>query len=241
MMAFHLYTAGFGSLDPFKQRNLHLTFALVVAFLLMPPRGRAREDGPGWGSILLALLSLVPMLHLWLDYRRIFYRIEYVDPLTTMDHVTSVLLIALVMIACVRVVGAAMAIFVGVVIAYAFLGQYLPGFMRHQGLSWDMFAEQEALSLGGIYAVPLAVSSTYVVIFVLFGSVLVRSGMGEVMIDVARVIAGHTRGGPAKVAVISSGVFGSINGSSVANVVATGAFTIPLMRKTGYSGPFAAA
>lgn len=241
MMAFHLYTAGFGSLDPYKQRNLHLTFALVVVFLLMPQGGKTQDHGPTLPSIGLALLAVVPMLHLWTDYRRISYRIEYVDPLTMADQVTGVLLIALVLIACVRVVGTAMAVFVGVVIAYAFLGQHLPGFMSHQGLAWNMFAEQEAFSLGGIYAVPLAVSSTYVVIFVLFGSVLVRTGMGEVMIDVARVLAGHTRGGPAKVAVISSGIFGSINGSSVANVVATGAFTIPLMRKTGYAPAFAAA
>ena len=240
MMAFHVYTAGYGALDPFKQRNLHLTFALIVAFLLLPGPGN-REEGPGWWSIALALLSLIPMIHLWSDYRRIFFRIEYVDPLTTGDYLTSVLLILLVLEAARRVVGTAMVIFVLCVMAYGLFGDHLPGAAGHQGLQWSMFVEQEALSLGGIYAVPLAVSSTYVVVFVLFGSVLVRSGMGEVMIDVARVLAGHTRGGPAKVAVIASGAFGSINGSSVANVVATGAFTVPLMKKIGYRPHFAAA
>ncbi len=240
MGLFHYYTAGFGMLEPMLQRSLHLTFALVLAFLMFPPRNRIRQETT-WVDVFLAVLSVVPTAWLWFDYDRILNRIEYVDPVTFTDHATAILLFALIFEATRRVVGWSMASVVIVVVAYTFLGPWIPGFMGHRGLTWDVFVDQQVLTMGGIYTIPIAVSSTYVVIFVLFGAFLVRTGMGNTMIDMAKAVAGHTRGGPAKVAVLSSGLFGSINGSSVANVVATGSFTIPLMKGIGYRPHFAGA
>lgn len=240
MSMFHFYTAGFGILEPLKQRTVHLTFALVLAFLMFPPKDR--ESGQtNWLDAGLALLSCIPMAYFWFDYERITERIEYVDPITLPDHVMSVLLIVLVFLATRRVIGMSMVWVVIAAIAYAFLGIYIPGDFGHTGLDWTTFVDQQVMTLGGIYSIPVAVSSTYVVIFVLFGALLVKTGMGEAMIDMAKAVAGHTRGGPAKVAVLSSGLFGSINGSSVANVVATGSFTIPLMKGVGYRPHFAGA
>jgi TRAP transporter 4TM/12TM fusion protein len=238
MGLFHLYTAGFGILEPLKQRTIHMAFALVLAFLLFPPGDRKETN---WADVGLALLSLVPTLHFWIAYERIVDRIEYVDPITLTDHAVSVLFILLICEATRRVIGMSMVFVVIVVFFYTLVGPWLPGAFGHTGLTWDNFIDNEVMTMSGIFTVPVAVSSTYVVIFVLFGAFLVRTGMGTAMIDMARAIAGHTRGGPAKVAVISSGLFGSINGSSVANVVATGSFTIPLMKGIGYRPHFAGA
>lgn len=240
MGLFHYYTAGLGMLEPMKQRSVHVTFALVLGFLMFQPRNRVVRETT-WGDVALAILSLVPMLWLFYDYERILNRIEYVDPLTWMDQATAVLLMVLVTEAARRVVGWSMAIVVLVAIAYAFLGPWLPSGIGHRGLSWEVFLDQQVMTMNGIYTTPIAVSATYVVIFVLFGAFLVQTGMGGAMIDVAKAFAGHTRGGPAKVAIISSGFFGSINGSSVANVVATGSFTIPMMKGVGYKRFFAGA
>lgn len=238
MCLFHFYTAGFGILEPLKQRSIHLTFALVLAFLLFPPKER-KDGNTNWMDVVLAAISVLPLMHFFFDYERIVDRIEYIDPITWQDYTVSILLIALVAEATRRVVGMGMVWVVLVVLAYTVVGPYIPGPMGHTGLTFDNFIDNEVLTMGGIFSVPIAVSSTYVVIFVLFGAFLVSTGMGQTMIDMAKAMAGHTRGGPAKVAVISSGVFGSINGSSIANVVATGAFTIPLMKGIGYRPHFA--
>jgi TRAP transporter 4TM/12TM fusion protein len=240
MGLFHFYTAGFGILEPLKQRIIHVTFALVLAFLLYPPRNRKTQN-TNWWDVCLALISLVPIAYMWIDYERIVDRIEYVDPITLPDHTVSVLLMVLVLVATRRVIGMPMVFVVLAAVVYTFVGQWIPGVFGHTGLIWNMFIDQEVMTMNGLFSVPIAVSSTYVVIFVLFGAILVRTGMGEAMIDMAKAISGHTRGGPAKVAVISSGLFGSINGSSIANVVATGSFTIPLMKGIGYRAHFAGA
>lgn len=240
MGLFHFYTAGFGILEPLKQRTIHLTFALVLAFLLYPAPSR-KGQGTNWWDVFLSIASLIPFAHFFADYARIVDRIEYVDPITLTDHAVSVLLIVLICEATRRVIGLSMVLVVLAAFAYTWLGPMLPGSFGHTGLTWKVFIDQEVMTMGGVFSVPLAVSSTYVVIFVLFGSFLVRTGMGSAMIDMAKAVAGHTRGGPAKVAVLSSCLFGSINGSSVANVVATGSFTIPLMKGVGYRPHFAGA
>ena len=200
MALFHFYTAGFGILEPLQQRTVHLTFALVIAFLTFPPRERASGQ-TSWWDVALAFAACIPTAYIWIDYDRITDRIEYVDPITIPDYAMSVLLITLVFVATRRVVGMSMVWVVIAAVAYAFLGSYIPGAFGHSGLDWTTFIDQQTMTLGGIYSIPIAVSSTYVVIFVLFGALLVKTGMGEAMIDMAKAIAGHTRGGPAKVAV----------------------------------------
>ncbi|WP_163852122.1 TRAP transporter permease [Pseudooceanicola aestuarii] len=242
MGSFHIYTAGFGMLEPMLQRSLHVTFALVLAFLIYsPPQKFAHPGEITWSGYVLAALSVLPMLWLYLDYDRILNRIEYVDRLTTLDQIMAVLLIALIVEAARRVIGWAMAIVVLVAIVYAFVGPWLPGGLSHRGLSWQTFLDQQVMTMNGVFTTPIAVSATYVVIFIMFGAFLVKTGMGETIINMAQAFTGHTKGGPAKVAVISSAFFGSINGSSVANVVSTGSFTIPLMHGIGYRPHFAAA
>ncbi len=240
MGLFHFYTAGFGILEPLKQRLIHLTFALVLAFLLFPGPGRKNRECSWWDAT-LAVLALLPLAHMWLDYARIVDRIEYIDPITIPDNAISILLLVLICEATRRVIGMSMVFVVLAAYLYTWIGPWLPGFLGHTGLTWDVFIDQQVMTLNGIFTVPIAVSSTYVVIFVLFGAFLVRTGMGAAIIDMSKAVAGHTRGGPAKVAVLSSGFFGSINGSSVANVVATGSFTIPLMKGVGYRSHFAGA
>ncbi|WP_370303166.1 TRAP transporter permease [Pseudooceanicola sp.] len=242
MGIFHIYTAGFGMLEPMLQRSLHVTFALVLAFLIYSPvRNQVHAGEIAWSGYVLAALSTLPMLWLYFDYDRILNRIEYVDRLTALDQLMGVLLIVLIVEASRRVIGWAMALVVLIAIAYAFAGPWLPGGLSHRGLSWQTFLDQQVMTMNGVFTTPIAVSATYVVIFIMFGAFLVKTGMGETIIKMAQAFAGHTKGGPAKVAIISSAFFGSINGSSVANVVSTGSFTIPLMRGIGYRPHFAAA
>ena len=240
MTLFHLYTAGFGILEPLKQRIVHVTFCLTLAFLLFPPRNRKNQT-TNWWDVCLAIISLLPIVYMWIDYERIVDRIEYVDPITLPDHIVCTLLLILVLEATRRVIGMAMVYVVLATLAYTYAGPWIPGVFGHTGLTWNMFIDQEVMTMNGIFSIPIAVSASYVVIFVIFGALLVHTGMGDALIDFSKAIAGHTRGGPAKVAVISSGLFGSINGSSIANVVGTGAFTIPLMKRIGYRAHFAGA
>ncbi|MFP5406903.1 MAG: TRAP transporter permease, partial [Gammaproteobacteria bacterium] len=159
--------------------------------------------------------------------------------LTTMDLYVGIALLALVFEAARRMMGPALPLICGAFLAYALFGQYLPGGLAHRGYGLDQVINQLSFGTEGIFGIPTYVSSTYIFLFILFGTFLEQAGMIQLFTDFSLGTVGHTRGGPAKVAVIASGLMGTINGSGVANVVTTGQFTIPLMKRFGYRAAFA--
>ena len=155
------------------------------------------------------------------------------------DVVMGTIMIFLVMECSRRISGPALTILSGIFLIYAIFGRSFPGVFMHRGYTWHRIVTYLTTDIYGIYGTSIQVSATYIVLFIIFGEVMNKCGMGQFFNDIANALAGHTKGGPAKVAVLASGFLGSINGSAVANVVTTGTFTIPLMKKTGYSKEFA--
>ena len=231
MSVFQLYVAFVGPPDAYVMRGLHLAFALALAYLVMPGwRGTAERPGLVDLALLLVAVAaaLYPMWHL--DY--ITSRMYYVDDPEFWDYVFGISLILLIMEATRRATGWALPITAAVFLFY--------------GLTWGnqsvgIMLDQLYLTTEGIFGIPLYVSATYVMLFILFGAFVERSGAGKLFMDFALALAGHTSGGPAKVAIITSSLFGTVSGSAVANVMTTGTFTIPLMRRTGYRPAFAGA
>ena len=160
---------------------------------------------------------------------------------STTDLALAFVTILLVMEASRRVVGLPMGILAAVFLLYAYFGPYMPGIFGHRGYAINEIAEYMYLTTEGIFGIPLGVSSTYIFLFILLGAYLEQAGIIGFFSDLAMCLAGHTKGGPAKVAVFSSALLGTVNGSAIANVVTTGAFTIPLMKRTGFRAEFAGA
>ncbi|KQB95722.1 permease [Loktanella sp. 1ANDIMAR09] len=238
---FQLYTAGVQPLGLFFQRPIHLGFVLVLCFLIYPAFGRAKARGPlGWaidGTLIVLSIAAGAWVPMNIDIiaNQIFPR--------DIDVWMGVVTIIVVLEAARRAVGLGMTLIGVFFIAYAFAGSrgelpfladWMPGILNHRGYSLDRVASQMTLGAEGIFGIPLGVAATFVFIFVLFGAFLEVTGAGKFFIDLAYAAAGKQRGGPAKAAVIASAGMGSISGSAIANVVTTGAFTIPLMKKLGY-------
>ncbi len=231
MSVFQLYVAFVGPPDAYVMRGLHLGFALALAYLVLPG-WRGTAERPGLVDLaLLTLAVLAAVYPMWnLDY--ITSRMYYVDDPVFWDYVFGISLILLIMEATRRATGLALPITAAVFLLY--------------GLTWGnqsvgIMLDQLYLTTEGIFGIPLYVSATYVMLFILFGAFVERSGAGKLFMDFALALAGHTSGGPAKVAIITSSLFGTVSGSAVANVMTTGTFTIPLMRRTGYRPAFAGA
>jgi TRAP transporter 4TM/12TM fusion protein len=231
MSVFHLYVAFVGPPDAYVMRGLHLAFALALAFLVLPG-WRGTAERPGLVDLALLLVAVTAALYpMWnLDY--ITSRMYYVDDPVLWDYVFGISLIVLIIEATRRATGWALPITAAVFLLY--------------GLTWGnqsvgIMLDQLYLTTEGIFGIPLYVSATYVMLFILFGAFVERSGAGKLFMDFALALAGHTSGGPAKVAIITSSLFGTVSGSAVANVMTTGTFTIPLMRRTGYRPAFAGA
>ena len=241
MSLFHFYTGGFGLWLALKQRALHLAFTLALIFLLYPTTkkgiGSDKSKVPLW-DIVLAILGAITSLYLIIYYKELVFRAGLPSRI---DLIMGGITILLVLEATRRAIGPELPIVVIVFLIYAYFGSHMPGFLAHRGYSLERIIEHLYMQTEGIYGIPLGVSSSFVFLFILFGSVLNKTGMGKFFIDLSMALAGHTTGGPAKVAVIASGFMGSINGSSVANVVTTGSFTIPLMKSIGYKKDFAGA
>jgi len=238
MSLFHIYTAQFGVYSAMVQRPVHLAFAFALIFLLHSSR---KEGGKWWVQPLDGLfifISVISLVHLVVTFKDVVLR---GGAATRLDLWLGGILILLVLEGTRRVLGWALPIIASVSILYAFLGKYIPGLWGHRGVDLETLISYQYLTTEGIFGLPLGVSATFIYIFILFGGFLVASGTGEFFIDFANSITGHLRGGPAKVAVISSSFFGTISGSAVANVVGTGSFTIPLMKRLGYSPVFAGA
>ena len=236
---FQLYTAIFGVLDAQLQRAVHLGFGLALAYLLYPfRRAWTRDHYFHPIDIVFAVLGAATPAYLVIQYRELITRAGTVSPV---DTVVGGLGILLVIEATRRVVGLPMVTVVLAFIAYAFLGPYMPGVLAHRGLTPEQLIGHLYFTTEGIFGIPLGVSSTFIFLFILFGAYLESTGLGKFFIDLANAVAGWASGGPAKVAVLSSGLMGTVSGSSVANVVGTGSLTIPMMKKLGYNANFAGA
>lgn len=233
---FQLYSAFIGLYPPQIQRGVHLGFALTLVFLLFGFRGRNRQRVP-WYDVVLALLGAGVGLYQVLFYDHI---INSAGDFNLRDEIVAGIAVLILIEATRRAVGMPLVILMLAAMFYAFAGPWLPGGLHHAGFSIQRIVSQEYLSTEGIFGTPLAVSSTFVFLFILFGAVLRISGLGKSFIDIALSLAGHTTGGPAKVAIVASSLFGTISGSSTANAVTIGSFTIPLMKSIGYKPHYAA-
>ena len=231
MSLYHMYVAGFGPPEALIFRGTHLLFALTLVYLLYPFRG-----GTSWAGRVLDFALLVAgwafVLHIFLGYQYVINRIIYIDDLTVWDQLFAVLCVVVVLDATRRVIGWALPL-----TAIAFL-VYAVFFTQ---VKWPVLLEQLYLSTEGVFGSTLGVSASYVMLFVLFGAFMEKSGTGQLFMDFAMSLTGHTAGGPGKVAVVSSSLFGTVSGSAVANVMVDGPITIPLMKRTGFRPPFAAA
>lgn len=231
MTLYHLYTAWFGAPDALSFRAIHVAFALVLAFLIFPAKGKD-TDNPGIAQLALAGLAIVASGYILWAQDYIDNRMIYVDDLVTEDWIIGSLMVVLLLEATRRAVGLALPLTAVAFLAYAVFGA---------GSDLAQLMEQMYLGTEGIFGIPVSVSATYVMLFILFGAMVERSGTGKLFMDFALALTGHTAGGPAKVACITSGLFGTVSGSAVANVMTTGAFTIPLMKRLGYRPAFAGA
>jgi TRAP transporter 4TM/12TM fusion protein len=239
---FELYTATFGIFEPRIQRGVHLLFLLPAAFLLFPARSGRTKSGFGILDALMATLALFPPLYIIYFHDALTQRMEFVDRVTSIQLVLGALMIVLMIEAVRRAVVPAMAILIAAFIAYLFVAPYLPGVLYSRSTSLSGLIELEYLITdAGIFGAITGVSATFVALFVIFGAFLENTKAGQFFTDMACRVAGRGYGGPAKIAVISSGLFGSISGVAAANVYATGTFTIPMMKKLGYRAPFAGA
>lgn len=238
---FQLYTAGIDPLGLFFQRGVHLAVVLMLTFLLFPPFKKSPRNNFMWlVDLLLFLAAAYSGFYLVYNLDAIFDRAGF---WTQQDVWVGVMTTLVLLEASRRAVGLGLTVIGVVAILYAFagsrgelpwLGEWLPGVLNHRGYTLDRVAAQMYLGQEGIYGIPLGVAATFVFIFVLFGAFLEVTGAGKFFIDLAFAATGRQRGGPAKAAVIASASMGSISGSSIANVVTTGAFTIPLMKRLGY-------
>lgn len=236
---FHLYTAQFGILTGVRQRAVHLTLVLILTFMIKPAnRKKQRTNMPPFYDFIFMLGALLSGGYMYIMDAALSQRS---GTIYTIDVVMGVILILLILEACRRLMGWALPIVSIVMVFYAFFGQYFPGLIAHPGYSLKRIIGYLFLGTEGVFGTALNMSSTVIAIFIIFGSFLKFTGTGDFVTDFSVAAFGRVRGGPAKVAVIASTLFGSLSGSAVANVVATGSFTIPLMKRVGYEPRFAGA
>jgi TRAP transporter 4TM/12TM fusion protein len=239
---FHLSLGYFGILESLRMRAAHLFFLLPLTFLLYPASKKSSSSRFSPLDLVWFGLSMLCCLYISVfEYERLVSRVIYIDPLTRMDLGVSLLLILCTFEATRRCVGLPLVIVAGAALLYAFYGERLPGAMGHTGFSLEWIIEHLALTTEGIFGIPVGASASFVFLFVLFGSFLQVSGAGQFFIDLAYAAAGRARGGPAKMAVLASALMGTVSGTAVGNVVTTGAYTIPLMKRVGYPPYFAGA
>ena len=216
------FTAGFGIIDSQLLRTIHLGIVLALVFLYFPPKKlqEGEREHPGWLALDLVLIcgAFATAYFLASDIDYYMERIRYVDPVSDAETVCATAAVLLVLEATRRVAGLPLVIVASAFLAYGLGGQYLPGILRHDGVTYKMLCEQLYLVTEGLYGIPLAVSSTMIFAFVMFGCFLQRAGLGQVFLDLACELTRRSKGGPAKVSIFASALFGSISGSAVANL-----------------------
>ena len=231
---FQITTAAFHPVSSQILRAIHVGFLLMVVFLCFPLRGKGQPWQPmAW---LLGLAGMATAAYQWYFEADLIQRS---GDLTNSDMAIGLLLIVLVFEAARRVMGIALPLICALFLVYGLFGQYLPGDLMHRGYDLDQIVNQLSFGTEGLYGTPTYVSATYIFLFILFGAFLEQAGMIKLFTDFAMGLFGHKLGGPAKVSVVSSALMGTITGSGVANVVTTGQFTIPLMKRFGYKSAFA--
>ncbi|RLB89139.1 MAG: C4-dicarboxylate ABC transporter permease [Deltaproteobacteria bacterium] len=239
---FQLYTATMGIFQPRIQRGIHLLFLLPAAFALFPAFKKNAHKKTGLVNWMLALLSIFPPLYIILFHERLTERLEFVDDVRMIELVLGALMILLMLEAVRRAVVPAMAYLIAAFFVYLYAAHYLPGVFYSKPITLTEIIEMQYLITdAGIFGAITGVSATFVALFIIFGAFMEVTKTGQFFTDLACRIAGKSNGGPAKIAVISSGLFGSISGVAAANVYSTGVFTIPLMIKLGYRRRFAGA
>src|SRR5574341_1718464 len=239
---FHLYTAGYGSLEPRLMRGMHLLLLLPLIFLLYPATGRSPKDRPSALDGLAAVISAVACGYTRWHAERLNFRFEGVDEVLPVEVVLGSLLVCLVVEACRRSLSRWMALTVAVFLAYLAASPYMPGVLHFKGYSFPRMVEIMYLAGDeGILGFLTGISANILFIYILFAGVMMKAGVGDFLIDFAVWAAGWARGGAAKIAVLASALYGTVRGSTVANVYATGSFTIPLMKRRGFEPKQAAA
>ncbi len=226
------FVLGFGVLNDTETRSIHLAFALLLAFLAYPAFKRSPRDRVPLFDVALGLVAAAAAAYLFIAYEQLAQR---PGNLTTLDLVTACIGIPLLLEATRRALGPPLAIIALIFLVYSVAGPWMPGLLAHRGVSFTALANHQWITTEGVFGIALGVSTSFVFLFVLFGALLERAGAGHYFIQLAFSMLGHFRGGPAKAAVVASGMTGLISGSSIANVVTTGTFTIPMMKRTGFS------
>ena len=243
LIAFTVFAVSINTFIQFNaqvHRSTFIALVLFLAFILYP----AKKDAPKntnkvpWYDLVLACVGAASFLYMGINFENL---VAQAGNYTSIDIAVAMIAIVILFEACRRVVGIPILVVVGLFILYAYFGASIPGYFGHRGFGLERIATHLYFTTEGIIGTPLAVCSTFIFLFILFGAFLERTGIGQFFIDIANAIAGKATGGPAKVAVISSALQGTITGSSVANTVGSGSFTIPMMKRMGYRPEFAAA
>lgn len=237
MSLFHLFMAGFGTMPVAQQRILHLTFAMTLAFMLYPSHKKAPRNRPSLMDSVFVILAVLVNIYLFINIDAITMR---AGKILNVELIFGFILVVLLLEATRRCLGNGLPVICILFMCYAYFGPYLPGKLAHKGYTVSRIMSQLYISSEGVYGVSLGVSCTYIFLFILFGAFLSATGLSVLFNSFSISVAGRRPGGPAKVSIFASGLLGMINGSAPANVVTTGAFTIPLMTKIGYPAHFAA-
>ena len=237
-VAFQLYATLSGSVTAQILRASHLAFVQLLAFLLFPATKKMPRNTLPFYDVLLGLVGAGCWMYIVINFQTLVRRS---GNNTTLDVIIGIIGILILFESCRRIVGLPIMTIAAVFVIYAFTGKYLPGFLHHRGYSLQRVVCHLFYNTEGIMGTPIGACSTFIFLFILFGALLEKTGIGQFFIDVCNAIAGGASGGPAKVAVLSSALLGTVSGSSVSNTVGSGSFTIPMMKKLGYKGEFAGA
>ncbi len=235
---FQLYATLSGVVTAQILRATHLAFVELLAFLLFPASKSMPKDTLPWYDVLLGLIAAACWMYIVINFNQLVRR---TGDNTVLDITVAIIGILVLCESCRRIVGVPILVIAVCFIIYAFAGPYLPGFLNHRGYSLQRVASHLFFNTEGIMGVPIGACSTFIFLFILFGALLEKTGIGQFFIDICNAIAGGASGGPAKVAVLTSALLGTVSGSSVSNTVGSGSFTIPMMKKLGYKSEFAGA
>jgi TRAP transporter 4TM/12TM fusion protein len=238
MSLFHLYTSAFGLFPAIQHRAVHLAFVFPMVFLLYPASKKKLNSNSSVLDWVLAVLSIIGTGYVVVEYNRMVLRGGSPNKL---DIVLAILTTILILEGVRRSLGKALVIIPAVFLIYAYFGQYMPGVFMHKGVSLSRLVNHMYMITEGIFGVALGTSATYIALFVIFSAFLEKSGLGSLINDLGLALTGWSVGGPAKMSVVTSALFGTISGSAVSNVVTDGVFTIPLMKRTGFPAVFSAA
>lgn len=235
---FQLYATLSGSITAQILRASHLAFVQLLAFLLFPATKKMPRNTLPFYDVLLGIVGAGCWMYIVINFQTLVRRS---GNNTTLDVIIGIIGILILFESCRRIVGLPIMTIATIFVIYAFAGKYLPGFLHHRGYSLQRVVCHLFYNTEGIMGTPIGACSTFIFLFILFGALLEKTGIGQFFIDVCNAIAGGASGGPAKVAVLSSALLGTVSGSSVSNTVGSGSFTIPMMKRLGYKGEFAGA